>query len=80
MKRLPIVLMLLAGCAQTDTITEPPKVQHTTVYRYTSEPCVPVEGQSEQLRKALKSRDDWKRYAESLEQLPAAKKAHDPNP
>lgn len=80
MKRALIVLMLLTGCAQKETIQEPTKVSHTTVYRFISEPCVPVAGQSEQLRQALKSRDQWKRYAESLEQLPAAKTNHDPNP
>ncbi|MEO8640949.1 hypothetical protein [Pseudomonas sp.] len=80
MKRLLIVLMLLTGCAQKETITEPPQVQRTTVYHYSSEPCVPEEGQSAELREALKSRDQWKRYAESLEQLPAAKTSHDPNP
>lgn len=80
MKCLLIVLMLLTGCAQKETIQEPPKVHHTTVYRYISGPCVPVADQGEQLRQALKSRDQWKRYAESLEQLPAAKTSHDPNP
>ena len=80
MKRLLIVLMLLTGCAQKETIQEPLKVQRTTVYRYVSGQCVPDDGQSAALRQALKSRDEWKRYAESLEQLPAAKKAHDPNP
>ena len=72
--------MLLTGCAQKETIQEPPAVQRTTVYRYVSGQCVADEGQSAQLRGALKSRDQWKRYAESLEQLPAAKAAHDSNP
>lgn len=80
MKRLLIVLMLLTACAQKETIQEPPKVQRTTVYRYVSGQCVPDDSQTTALRQALKSRDEWKRYAESLEQLPAAKKAHDPNP
>jgi hypothetical protein len=79
-KRLLIVLMLLTGCAQKETIQEPPKVQRTTVYRYGSGQCVADQGKSDQLREALKSRDQWKRYAESLEQLPAAKTAHDLNP
>lgn len=72
--------MLLTGCAQKETIQEPLKVQRTTVFRYVSGQCVPDEGQSAQLREALRSRDQWKRYAESLEQLPAAKTSHDPNP
>ena len=83
MKRLLIVLMLLTGCAQKETIQEPPTVHRTTVHRYVSGQCVADEGQTAQLREALKSpesRDQWKRYAESLEQLPAAKAAHDPNP
>ena len=72
MKRLLIVLMLLTGCAQKETIQEPPKVQRTTVYRYVSTQCVPDESQTTALRQALKSRDRWKRYAESLEKLPGA--------
>ncbi|VVN21016.1 hypothetical protein PS662_04367 [Pseudomonas fluorescens] len=80
MKILLIVLMLLTGCAQKETIQEPPKVQRTTVYRYTSGQCIPADNQGAALRQALKSRDEWKRYAESLEQLPAAKKVHDLNP
>ena len=80
MKRLLIVLMLLTGCAQKETIQEPPTVHRTTVHRYVSGQCVADEGHAAQLREALKSRDQWKRYAESLEQLPAAKAAHDPNP
>jgi hypothetical protein len=79
-KRFLIVLMLLAGCAQKEVIQEPRKVERTTVYRYISDPCVADDGQSDRLREALKSRDQWKRYAESLEQLPAAKTSHDPNP
>ncbi len=80
MKRLLIALMLLTGCAQKETIQEPPKVHRTTVYRYVSDQCVPDADQSSALREALKSRDHWKRYAERLEQLPAAKTTHDPNP
>ncbi|WP_144425238.1 hypothetical protein [Pseudomonas fluorescens] len=72
MKRLLIVLMLLTGCAQTETIQEPPKVQRTTIYRYISAPCLPDGHQNTALRDALKSRDHWKRYAESLEKLPGA--------
>jgi anti-sigma factor ChrR (cupin superfamily) len=76
-KLLLIVLMLLTGCAQKETIQEQPKVYRTTVYRYVSDQCV---DQSSALREALKSRDHWKRYAERLEQLPAAKTTNDPNP
>lgn len=80
MKRLLIVLMLLTGCAQKETIQESPTVHRTTVHRYVSGQCVADEGQAAQLREALKSRDQWKRYAESLEQLPAAKTTNDFNP
>ncbi|MBU0523484.1 MULTISPECIES: hypothetical protein [unclassified Pseudomonas] len=73
MKRLLIVLMLLTGCAQKETIQEPPQAHRTTVYRYTNESCEPAEPDNEQLRQALKSRDQWKRYAERLEKLPGAK-------
>jgi hypothetical protein len=77
-KRLLIVLILLTGCAQKEAIQEPLKVHRTTVYRYTSEQCQP--GQEERLREALKSAREWKRYAESLEKLPAAKTTHEINP
>ncbi|WP_448144596.1 hypothetical protein [Pseudomonas silesiensis] len=71
MIRLMVVLLLLTGCAQKETITELPKATLTTVYRYTSEVCEPAD--KEQLRQAIKSRDQWKRYAERLEKLPGAK-------
>ncbi|WP_443700325.1 hypothetical protein [Pseudomonas sp.] len=80
MKCLLIAVVLLAGCAQQQIPQEQPQVTKTTVYRYVSAACAPAEDLSGQLRQALKSRDQWKRYAESLEQLPAAKKSHDPNP
>ena len=72
MKRLLIVLMLLTGCAQKETIQEPAQVHRTTVYRYVSAQCVPDDQPNTALREALKSRDRWKRYAESLEKLPGA--------
>ncbi|UQI33077.1 hypothetical protein M3M50_10750 [Pseudomonas bijieensis] len=78
MNRLLIVLILLTGCVHKEAIQEPPKVQRTTVYRYISEQCQP--GQEERLREALKSAREWKRYAESLEKLPAAKTTHEINP
>lgn len=78
MNRLLIVLILLTGCAHKETIREPVKVQRTTVYQYVSEQCQP--GQDERLREALKSAKEWKRYAESLEKLPAAKSTHEINP
>lgn len=78
MNRLLIVLILLTGCAHKETIREPVKVQRTTVYRYVSEQCQP--DQDERLREALKSAKEWKRYAESLEKLPAAKSTHEINP
>ena len=72
MKRLLIVLMLLTGCAQKETIQEPAQVHRTTIHRYVSGQCVPDESKNTALREALKSRDRWKRYAESLEKLPGA--------
>ncbi|VVN74219.1 hypothetical protein [Pseudomonas fluorescens] len=73
MIRLMVVLLLLTGCAQKETTTELPKPTLTTVYRYTSEACEPAALDNEPLRQAIKSRDQWKRYAESLEKLPGAK-------
>ena len=72
MKNLLIILMLLTGCVQKETIREPGKIQRTTVYRYLSGQCVPSDDQSAALRKALKSLEGWKRYAERLEKLPGA--------
>ncbi|MEA1029430.1 hypothetical protein T3A99_12715 [Pseudomonas sp. N-137] len=77
MNRLLIVLILLTGCAHKEAIQEPP-VQRVTVHRYISEQCRP--GQEERLREALKSAREWKRYAESLEKLPAAKATHEIDP
>jgi len=79
-KCLLIAVVLLAGCAQQQIPQDPPQAIQTTVYRYSSAACVPAEDLSGQLRQALKSRDQWKRYAESLEAVPAAKMSHDPNP
>ena len=72
MKIFLIVVMLLTGCVQKETIKEPGQVHQTTVYRYLSGKCVPDDDQSAALHKALKSRDRWKQYAERLEKLPGA--------
>jgi hypothetical protein len=72
MKNLLIILMLLTGCVQKETIREPGPIQRTTIYRYLSGQCVPNDDQSAALRKAMNSRDRWKRYAERLEKLPGA--------
>jgi hypothetical protein len=72
MKTFLIVVMLLTGCVQKETIKEPGQVHRTTIYRYLSGLCAPNDDQSAALRKALKSRDSWKRYAERLEKLPGA--------
>jgi hypothetical protein len=71
--RLMVILLLLTGCAQKQSTMEPPAATTTNVYRYTNESCEPAEPDNEQLRQALKSRDQWKRYAERLEKLPGAK-------
>ncbi|MCA4961016.1 hypothetical protein [Pseudomonas sp. Y24-6] len=73
MKILLIVLMLLTGCAQKETIKEPAQVHRTTIHRYVSTQCAPDDDHATALRQALNSRDRWKRYAESLEKLPGAK-------
>lgn len=71
--RLMVVLLLLTGCAQRETTTEPAKASMTTTYRYTNEACEPVAPDNEQLNRAIESRNQWKRYAERLEKLPGAK-------
>jgi hypothetical protein len=75
--------MLLAGCAPREVIHDPRPAQHTTVYRFTSAPttCPRPEAASEaELRRVTKSRDDWKRYAESLEKLIPSDAEHGPHP
>lgn len=72
MNRL-LVVVLLAGCAHKDLPAPSVSATHTTVYRYSTPICEPKDSDSAQLKQALKSRDEWKRYAESLEKLPAAK-------
>lgn len=71
--RLMVVLLLLTGCAQKETTTESPRASLTTTYRYTNEACEPAAPDNEQLSRAIESRNQWKRYAESLEKLPGAK-------
>jgi hypothetical protein len=71
-KRL-LLVVLLAGCAHKDLSAPPFPVTHTTVYKLSSQSCAPADSDSAKLKQALKSRDEWKRYAESLEKLPDAK-------
>lgn len=60
MKRLLIVAALLCGCTQQPAA-------HPANYRHTATACEPSASYAAKLRAALKSRDEWKRYAESLE-------------
>jgi hypothetical protein len=71
-----LAALLVAGCAPVERVKAP--ANHTTIYRYTSHACEsPLKPNSNtntkaddvELRKMTKSRDDWKRYAESLELL-----------
>ena len=77
MRIVLIVVFLIAGC--TNKPTPPPQITFTAS-GLTASNCVPSERLARQLREALKSRDEWKRYAERLEKLPAAKTPNDPNP
>jgi len=77
MRILLIVIFLIAGC--TTKHVPPPQITYT-VSGLTASNCAPSDRLARQLREALKSRDEWKRYAERLEKLPAAKTPNDPNP
>ena len=54
----------------------------TTVFRFTSAPsvCPEPEAPKAALKRMTKSRDDWKRYAESLEKLLPADSNHGTHP
>lgn len=67
MKRLLFAAVFLYGCSQQPAV-------HTTTYRYTSTSCEPTASYAAKLRAAIKSRDEWKRYAESLEHLTGTKR------
>lgn len=70
-----VVVFMLAGCAPKEMVVPPPQTTNTTVYRYASSPkmCTPqVSVDTAELRRVTKSRDEWKRYAESLEALTPA--------
>lgn len=77
------MVLALAGCAPREVIHDPRLTQHTTVYRYTSAPAIcpkPENASDAELRRVTKSRDDWKRYAESLEKLIPSDAEHGPHP
>lgn len=73
MKGLLVAALVLTGCAHQVVPRPQPIATHTTIHRYTSPVCETPEPMDNRLKQALKSRDEWKRYAESLEKLPAAK-------
>lgn len=77
MRILLIVMFLIAGC--TTKHVPPPQITYT-VSGLTASNCAPSDRLARQLREALKSRDEWKLYAERLEKLPAAKTPHESNP
>lgn len=82
MIRLLVVALLLTGCSPIEKFTTLRPVHHTTVYRYTSsaDSCPKPESPDAELRRVTKSRDDWKRYAESLEKLLPADTTHGTHP
>lgn len=83
MRFVLLVAFLLAGCAPRETIQPERTVQHTTVNRYTSAPSdcpKPAASKDVELRRVTASRDDWKRYAESLEKLLPSDADHAPHP
>ncbi|WP_157383926.1 hypothetical protein [Pseudomonas asplenii] len=77
MKTVLIVIFLIAGC--TNRPTSPSSITFAPS-GLAATSCIPTERLTRQLREALKSRAEWKRYAEILEKLPAAKAHHDPYP
>ncbi|OBY91167.1 hypothetical protein A6723_024230 [Pseudomonas sp. AU11447] len=73
MKRL-LLIVLLAGCAQQERVQLPSRPYvPTPVVRHCDCQCEPIEPIRRKLRQAMKDAAEWKRYAESLEQLPAVK-------
>lgn len=76
MKRL-VLFLLLAGCAQqdrpADVATAPPAIDQPVALT-----CEPFQPSSDRVKRLIKSRDDWKRYAESLEKLLPATPDHKP--
>ena len=77
-----VVVLMLAGCAQQGAVTTPPAQHKTTVFRFTSAPSICPEPESPKaaMRRMTKSRDDWKRYAESLEKLLPAEATNGTHP
>lgn len=83
MRALLIAALMLTGCAAREPAQPPVSGTHTTVYRYSSTPqaCAPqAAGDSSELRRITKSRDEWKKYAEGLELLTPKESNHAPNP
>lgn len=79
MKALLVAALALAGCAHQEAPKQPAST-HTTVYRYSSTACEASEPIDNRLKQALKSRDEWKHYAESLEKLTTAKPTNEAHP
>ncbi len=77
MRIVLIVMFLIAGC--TTKHIPPPQITYT-VSGLAASNCAPSERLARQLREALKSRDEWKLYAERLEKLPAAKPPNESHP
>jgi hypothetical protein len=75
------VVLLLAGCAQKEAAPAGPPAQKTTIFRFTSAPSdCPKPETAKDMKRVTKSRDDWKRYAESLEKLLPSDAEHGPHP
>jgi hypothetical protein len=69
-KRL-VLALLLAGCAQQDRPVTATPEQLPVAEQPITLTCEPFKTDSAPLKRMTKSRDDWKRYAESLERLPS---------